>query len=150
MILLYLLKLIVFNFVHTLALGLIGMGLGFLFAFLDRNADESKTPPVAIRALLFLVTLPLILLLPITAAKAAHMALSVVPERIDVLWWILTWVGGCIPVAYSRPSTDPRVENLNAIAVPCCFLTFLIFAIWNPSLPSELNFIQRLAASLTL
>ena len=150
MIFLYLLKLIVFNFAHTLALGLIGMGLGFLFTLLDRNNDESKTPPLTLRALLFLLTLPLILLLPITAAKATHMAISVAPERIDALWWILTWVGGCIPVAYSRPSADPRIENLNAIALPCCFLTFLIFAVWNPSLPSELNFIQRLAASLTL
>ena len=150
MILVFFIKLIVANFIHSVSLGLISMCAIPFFCLLGTGASQPENRNIKKMLLGMMLALPFVVLLPILTAKATHFALAADPGRYDFLWWLLALLGGVAPVAISRNFSDPAEEISSGVSIVFCIITFAVFAIWNPSLPSFLGFIEKLAKGLAV
>ena len=149
MVLIFFIKLIVANFIHSVSLGLVSL-CAIPFFMLCKGDSQSENRNIKKMLLGISLALPFVVLLPIVTAKATHLALVADNERYDFLWWLVALLGGVAPVAISRNFSDPEEEVSSGINIVFCIITFAVFAIWNPSLPSFLSFIERLAKGLAV
>jgi len=125
MLILFAIKLLFFNFVHTIIMGFIGTGLGLLLNLI--GVKPEKYPNSGLNYIIdIFLNLPLILILPVVTAKSVALCLAIDPSRINFLWWILAGLVGVSPMAYSRSAEEASKSKITKFVVPACLPIYLL------------------------
>lgn len=145
MILLFALKLVVWNFIHSMILGM-GMVLPGALAVLVGKRSEAGGKAVVGVTLLLLT--PLVLLLPVMSGEAVRASLAADQSRWRWAWWLVAWLLAMQPLAVARERIQDSEAGMGvAVMTWMCRAAMLATVFIDWPLPS---FLERLANALAV
>jgi uncharacterized membrane protein YbhN (UPF0104 family) len=136
MILLFAIKLLVWNFLHSILVGLVAMIPALAILPFSRSLEDGSAGPGVrsltgfISVIVMVCALIVLPLLALCASEAVRLSLAADPTRTRWLWWLVVWLTAVQPWAISAvPARDEAEATSNVWMMWVCrgFMLVCVF-----------------------